>query len=347
MRVINVALCSFGLSGKVFHAPFLSIHPGFKLYAAWERSKDLVRQVYPDTKIFRTYEEMLADAAVDLVIVNTPSYTHYDYTKKALNAGKNVVVEKPFTATVAEAEELVSLAKEKKSGLFVFQNRRYDSDYKTVKKIIEEGWLGEVVEAEIHYDRFNPVLSPKAHKETPGPAVGVVYDLGSHLIDQAICLFGMPVAVFADIFSMRPGSKVDDYLEILLYYPSLRVRLKSTYFAKEPQGYIIHGKKGSFIKSRADVQETNLQAGQKPGSSDWGMEPDHERGLLHAEKDGKVIRERIATLQGNYYEYYDAVYKTMTGESSSAVTGKEGLDVIKIIEAAYQSNKEKRIIDIK
>lgn len=346
MGVINAALCSYGLSGKVFHAPFLTIHPGFRLYAAWERSKDLVKQAYPDTKIFRTYDEILADTAVDMVIVNTPSYTHYDYAKKALNAGKSVVVEKPFTATVAQAAELVSLAKEKKSGLFVFQNRRYDSDYKTVKKVIEEGWLGEIVEAEIHYDRFNPVLSPKAHKETPGPAVGVVYDLGSHLIDQAICLFGMPAAVFADIFSMRPGSQVDDYMEILLYYPGFRVRLKSTYFAKEPQGYILHGRKGSFIKSRADIQEPALQSGQKPGSTDWGTEPESERGLLHTEKEGKVIREHIPTLPGNYYDYYDAVFKALTVESPSAVTGEDGLNVIKIIEAAYQSNTNKKIIHL-
>ena len=226
-----------------------------------------------------------------------------------------------------------------------FKTAVYDSDYKTVKKVIEEGWLGEIVEAEIHYDRFNPALSPKAHKETPGPAVGVVYDLGSHLIDQAVYLFGMPEAVFADIFSMRPGSQVDDYLEILLYYPTFRVRLKATYFAKEPQGFIIHGRKGSFIKSRADVQETALQSGEKPGSTGWGTEPESERGFLHTEKDGKVIRELIPTLQGNYYDYYDAVYKALTGESSSAVTGEDGLNVVKIIEAAYLSNKEKRIVE--
>lgn len=347
MRVIRAAVCSFGLSGKVFHAPFLDIHPGFSFYAVWERSKDLAKPLYPEIKVFRTYEEMLTDSAIDLVIVNTPSYTHYEYAKQALLAGKNVIVEKPFTATVAQAEELVKLANEKKLQLFVFQNRRYDSDFRTVKKIINEGQLGEIVEAEIHYDRFNGALSPKAHKETPGPAVGVVYDLGSHLIDQAICLFGMPDTVFADIFTMRSGSQVDDYLEILLYYPSLRVRLKSTYFAKEPQGYIIHGRKGSFIKSRADMQEATLQSGQKPSKIGWGIEPENERGILHYEKDGKTIREQVETLTGNYFDYYDDVYKALTDENSAAVTGEDGWKVIKIIEAAYQSNKEKRIVDIK
>lgn len=347
MRVIRAAVCSFGLSGKVFHAPFLNIHPGFSFYAVWERSKDLAKPLYPEVKVFRSYAEMLADSVVDLVIVNTPSYTHYDYTKQALLAGKNVIVEKPFTATLTQAQELVILAKEKNLKLFVFQNRRYDSDFRTVKKIISDGSLGEIVEAEIHYDRFNAALSAKAHKETPGPAVGVVYDLGSHLIDQAICLFGMPNAVFADIFTMRPGSQVDDYFEILLYYPSLRVRLKSTYFAKEPQGYIIHGRKGSFIKSRADVQETALQSGQRPGMENWGIEPETEKGVLHSEKDGKTIREQVATSPGNYFDYYDDVYKALINESSVAVTGDDGWKVIKIIEAAYQSNKEKRIAEIK
>jgi predicted dehydrogenase len=334
------------MSGRVFHAPFITVHPGFKFYGVWERSKDLAKEKYPDVKIFRTLEEMLSDSAIELVVVNTPSYTHYEYAKKALQAGKNIIVEKPFTATVEQANELVELAKKKNVKLFVFQNRRYDSDYRTVKKIVDDGSLGEIVEAEIHYDRFNPVLSPKAHKETPGPAVGVVYDLGSHLIDQAINLFGMPQAVFADIFSMRPDSKVDDYFEILLYYPSLRVRIKSTYYAREPQGFIIHGRKGSFLKNRTDVQEVALQAGKIPGSDNWGVEPGSERGLLHTEKDGKIIKEHVPTLQGNYLDYYNEVYDALVNNAPLPVKGEDGLNVIKIIEAAYKSNAEKRVIEI-
>jgi len=346
MAVINAALCSFGLSGKVFHAPFLTIHPGFKFYAVWERSKNLAQQKYPDVKVFRTLEEMLDDKKVDLVIVNTPSYSHYEYAKQSLLVNKNTIVEKPFTATAAQAEELLQLSKEKNILLSVFQNRRYDSDFKTVKKVIDDGLLGEILEAEIHYDRYNPILSPKAHKETPGPAVGVVYDLGSHLIDQAVYLFGMPEAIFADIFNMRPDSKVDDYFEILFYYPTFRVRLKATYFAKEPQGFIIHGRKGSFIKSRADVQETTLQANVPPGTKDWGVEPESEKGLLHTEKEGKIIRGHILTLQGNYMEYYDGIYKALAEHAPPPVSAGDGVNVIRIIEAANQSNKEKRVIKI-
>lgn len=346
MQVINAALCSFGLSGRVFHAPFLTVHAGFTFYGVWERNKNLAAQKYPDVKVFRSLEEMLADKKVELVIVNTPSYSHFEYAKKSLRSGKHTIVEKPFTATADQAQELVDLAKSKNVKLSVFQNRRYDSDYKTVKKVIDDGSLGEVVEAEIHYDRYNPVLSPKAHKETPGPAVGVVYDLGSHLIDQAVHLFGMPKSVFADIFSLRPASQVDDYFEILLYYTSLRVRLKSTYFAREPQGFILHGKKGSFLKSRADVQETALQANQVPGSKDWGTEAVTEQGLLHTEENGIVVRKHIPTLQGNYLEYYDGIYDAVRNNNPLPVTGEDGVNVIRIIEAAYRSNKEKRIIEL-
>lgn len=346
MQVINTALCSFGMSGWVFHAPFLSAHPGFNFYGVWERSKNLAQEKYPDVRVFRTYEELLADTTIDLVIVNTPSYTHFDYAKQALSAGKHVIVEKPFTATVKEAEELQALAKKHNKLLSVFQNRRHDSDFKTVQKVIADDLLGEITEAEIHYDRFNPVLSPKAHKETPGPSVGVVYDLGSHLIDQALHLFGMPTSVWADIFSMRPNSKVDDYLEIVLFYPTKRVRLKSTYYAREPLGYIVHGKKGSFVKSRADIQEPALQAGKKPGSADWGIEPETERGLLHTEKDAVVIREHIPTLQGNYGQYYEGIYKALTSSSEPPVSAQDGINTIKIIEAAYKSNKEKKVITV-
>jgi scyllo-inositol 2-dehydrogenase (NADP+) len=346
MLAINTALCSFGMSGSVFHAPFIHLHPGYSLYAVWERSKNLAVEKYPGIKTYRSLEELLNDKAIELVAVNTPSFTHFDYAKKSLLAGKHVIVEKPFTATAAEADELIALAKQQNKKISVYQNRRYDSDYKLFKKVLDEKWLGEIVEAEIHYDRYNPGLSAKAHKETAGPAVGVVYDLGSHLIDQALTMFGIPQAVFADIFIMRPDSQVDDYFEILLFYPSLRVRIKSTYYAREPQGFIIHGKKGSFLKSRADVQETALQARQLPGSENWGIEPENQKGLLHTEKDGKVIREYIPSLKGNYGEYYDAMYEAIRNNKPLPVTAEEGRNVICIIEAAYRSNKEKRIIEI-
>lgn len=346
-KPINAALCSFGMSGWVFHAPFISLHPGFKFYAVWERSKNLAREKYPDVKVFRTYEEMLADSETELVVVNTPSYTHYEYAKKSLLAGKHTIIEKPFTATVAEAEELTELAKKQNVKLSVFQNRRYDSDYKTVKKIVTEGWLGEIKEAEFHYDRYNPSLSPKIHKETPQPGAGCMYDLGPHLIDQALHLFGWPGALFADSAITRPLSKVDDYFEILLYYPDYRVRLKAGYFVREAvPSFVVHGARGSFLKQRADVQEPQLQAEVRPGGPDWGKEPDNAKGLLHTEKDGKVIRDLVPSLQGNYSEYYEGVYNALRNKGEMPVSGEDGLKVIRIIEASFTSSREKRVIQL-
>jgi predicted dehydrogenase len=335
------------MSGRVFHAPFINGHPGFNFYGVWERTKDLAEEKYPGVKTFRSLEELLADAAIELVIVNTPSVTHFDYAKQVILAGKHVIVEKPFTATVEQAEELIALAKRKNVKLSVYQNRRYDSDFKTVKKILDEGWIGEIVDANIHYDRFVPELSYKAHKETPTPAVGCLYDLGSHLIDQALQLFGMPLAVFADITINRPGSQVDDYFDLKFFYPKHRVILKSSYYVREAMpGYQIHGKKGSFIKHKTDVQETDLQAEKIPGGEDWGVEPDSQRGLLHTERDGKIIREMIPSLQGNYGDYYDGMYHAICNDAEVPVTGEDGMKVIQVIKAAIKSNKEKRVIEL-
>ncbi len=347
MKKYQVALCSFGMSGKVFHAPFIQVHPGLNFYAVVERSKNLTNEIYPDVKIYRSLEEMLLDPVIDIVIVNTPSYTHFEFTKKVLNAGKHVIVEKPFTAFVHQAEELIALSKKTGLKLSVYQNRRYDSDYKTVKKILDEGLLGKIVDAEIHYDRFNTQLSPKIHKETPGPAVGCLYDLGSHLIDQAIQLFGIPLAISSDITINRPGSLVDDYFDLKLFYPEHRMTLKSSYYVREPlPGYIFHGRNGSLIKAKTDVQEINLAAGKIPGGDDWGKEPESEKGFLHTELDGKIIKEHIPSLQGNYMEYYNGVYNALANDAEVPVSGEDGMKVIQVIEAAIKSNKERKVIEL-
>jgi predicted dehydrogenase len=347
MTPINTALCSFGMSGRVFHAPFLNINPGFNLYAVWERTKNLAEEKYPAIKTYRTLEDLLADSSVELVIVNTPNNTHYKYTKKALEVGKHVVVEKPFTITVKEGDELIELAKKQNKKLSVYQNRRYDSDYKTIKKIIQENVLGDLVEVEMHFDRFKEELSPKLHKEIPGPGSGSLYDLGAHLIDQVLQLFGMPVKIFADIQAMRPISKVDDYFELLLYYERMRVRIKSSYTVREAlPGYIFHGLKGSFIKPKTNIQEEMLQVGNIPGGTDWGTEPESERGLLHTEKNGEVIREYIQSEQGNYNEYYDGIHESIRNDKPLPVKAEDALNVIKIIEAAYKSNETKCAVDL-
>lgn len=347
MQPINTALLSFGMSGQVFHAPFLHVHPGFNLYAVWERTKNLAHEKYPSVKTYRTLEELLNDEAIELVVVNTPSVTHYGYAKQCLQANKNVIVEKPFTATIEEGEELIALAKEKNKLLSVYQNRRYDSDYKAVKKVVDGKLLGDLIEAEFHYDRYTEQLSYKAHKEAPTPGVGIVYDLGSHLIDQALKLFGMPHSVFADIDMVRSSSKVDDYVELLMFYKHFRVRIHSSLLVREQlPAYILHGKKGSFIKAKTDVQEVALQEGRIPNTPDWGKEPENEKGLLHTEKDGKLVKEYIPSSQGNYMEYYDGIHKAMRLQQPLPVTAEEGLNVIRVIRAAYKSNEQKTVVRI-
>lgn len=347
MTPINTALCSFGMSGLVFHSPFLSINPHFNFYAVWERTKNLAQEKFPEVKTYRTLEAMLADDLVELVIVNTPNYTHYEYAKKSLEAGKHVIVEKPFTIDVTQAIDLIELAKKQNRVLSVYQNRRYDSDYKTIKKVVSENLLGELVEVEMHFDRFREELSPKVHKETPGPGAGILYDLGSHLIDQALQLFGKPEKIFADIRIIRPNSKVDDYFELLLYYLQLRVRLKASYVVREAlPGYILHGLKGSFIKPKTDIQETLLKEGVIPAKKDWGTEPETEKGLLHTEIKGKEVIEFITSEQGNYNDYYNGIFEAIRNNQPLPVTAEEGAEVIKIIVAAFKSSETEKVIEL-
>ena len=344
MRKIKTALLSYGMSGKVFHAPFLELHSGFELVGAWERSNKLIQIDYPNIKSYPTFEALLEDD-VELIIVNTPTATHYEFAKKALLSGKHIVVEKAFTTTVAEAEELKQLAESKNLKLSVFQNRRWDSDFKTVKNIISEGVLGDIVEAEFHFDRYNPVLSPKTHKETVNSGSGILKDLGPHLIDQALHLFGMPKSVFADIRITRNNSLVDDYIDILMFYTDFRVRLKAGFFVREPiPAYVIHGKKGSFLKQRGDLQEDALKLGEKPNVKTWKSENEGYEGVLHTEINGTMIHKKIATLKGNYYDYFEGVYQSIAVNSLEPVTAQDGINVMRIIEAAFQSNTLKKTI---
>ncbi|KIA99129.1 oxidoreductase [Flavobacterium sp. JRM] len=346
MQKIKTALLSYGMSGKVFHAPFINIHPGFELIGSWERSKKLIQEDYPTVRSYPTIEDVLADD-VDLVIVNTPVETHYEYAKKVLEAGKHAIVEKAFTTTVAQAQELADLAKAKGLKLAVFQNRRWDSDFKTVQKVVKDGLLGDLVEAEFHFDRFNPLLSIKAHKETANSGAGILKDLGPHLIDQALHLFGFPKSVFADIRITRENSLVDDYIDLLLYYDDFRVRLKASFFVREANpAYVVHGKKGSFLKPRGDVQEDDLKLSKKPDTVTWGTEAEGLNGILHTEIDGEVIKEKIPTLQGNYYEFFDDVYKSITTNTIEPVTAEDGVKTMKIIEAAIASNAQHKVINL-
>lgn len=341
MKTVNTALCAYGLSGKIFHAPFLELHPGFEIVGAWERSKKLIQQDYPQAKSYPDLPALLADEKIDLVVVNTPTYTHYEYAKQAILAGKHVIVEKAFTTTVAEAIELKELAQKQGKKLSVYQNRRWDSDFQTVKAIADRGVLGDIIEAEFSFERYKPNLNSKQHLETPNPGAGIIKDLGPHVIDQALHLFGIPHAVFADLRITRQASQVEDYFLAILYYEKLRVKLKASFLVREPApAYILHGTKGSFLKNRTDKQEDNLRAGMKPNTSDWYAEPESDYGLLYLE-----TKEKIKSLQGNYLCYYDAMYKAIVDDCPVAVSAEEGINVMRVIESASQSSKEQKVIE--
>ncbi len=346
MQKIKTALLSYGMSGKVFHAPFLDFHPGFELLGSWERSQRRIQEDYPSVRSYASFEDLLEDD-VDLVVINTPVETHFDYAKRALLAGKHALVEKAFTTTAAQAEELDEIAKAKGLKLAVFQNRRWDSDFKTVSEIVRSEILGDIVEAEFHFDRYNPILSPKKHKETPNPGAGILKDLGPHLIDQAVCLFGYPEAVFADIRITRTDSVVDDWIDLLLYYPDFRVRLKASFFIREAvPAFIVHGKRGSFLKPRGDVQEADLKAGRKPNLEDWGKESMDKEGLLHTENSAGIIYEKVPTMSGNYYDFFDGLYEAIIHDKAEPVTAVDGMNVMRIIEAAIESSSTLKVIPL-
>jgi scyllo-inositol 2-dehydrogenase (NADP+) len=345
--IIKTGICSFGMSGKLFHAPFINAHPGFELTAIVERSKNESRERYPASKLVRSVDELFEDDSLQLIIINTPVQTHFEYAKKAMLKGKHVIVEKPFSVTSAQSQELVDVAQSQHVHLFVYQNRRYDGDFNAVKEVITSKLIGNVKEAEIRYDRYRPEISPKAHKESDLPGAGITYDLGAHLADQAIQLFGWPTAVFADMMAMRDHSPVDDYVEIILYYTSLRVRLKASCFVKEPvQEYIINGSLGSFLQKRSDLQETMLLKGVAPSQESWCPAPDKPDGFLHTTIDGKEIREERTSVPGNYMNYFEDVYQTLVNGAPNPVPGEDGVRSITLIEAAKRSAKEGKVINV-
>jgi scyllo-inositol 2-dehydrogenase (NADP+) len=345
--VFKTGLCSYGMSGKLFHAPFLAVHPGFDLNVIVERTKNESRQRYPHSKLYRFVEELVADENIELIVVNTPVQTHYKFAKAALLAGKHVVVEKPFVIHSKEGEELAELAQKKKLVLTVYQNRRYDGDYNAVKDIIGQNVLGELREVEMRFDRYRPHFSGKQHKEGNLPGAGTLYDLGAHLVDQALQLFGWPEKIFADVWKMRDDVEADDYFELLLYYGQLRVRLKATSIARESYaGYVLHGMQGSFLQQRSDMQEQLLNEGVMPSLHGWSKTPAEPDGILHTEINGKLVRQQLTSTPGNYMCFYDDLYKALTGEAANPVPATDGVNIIRLIEAAKSSAEEGRIINL-
>lgn len=349
MDKIKTGLAAFGMSGQVFHAPFISTNPHFELTAITERSKELSKMKYPQSRIVRSFEELIGMEELELVVVNTPDSSHYEYARRALEAGKHVIVEKPFTTTVEEGEELVALAAEKGLTLSVYQNRRWDCDFLTVKEILDKGLLGRLVEFESTFPRYRNFIKPNTWKETGESGGGLTYNLGAHVIDQAVQLFGMPEAVFADIATLRTGGKVDDYFIIHLlkpaHAPEVKITLKASYLMceNEPR-FVLHGTEGSYVKYGLDPQEADLTKGIQPDTPHWGEEDKSQWGILHTEKNGDVVRESYPTLPGNYAAFYENIYQHVRKGEVLQSDARGVLGVIRLIEAAWESSRTGSVI---
>ena len=347
MRKTGVGLASFGMSGQVFHGPLLHVHPGFEIVSILERSKNLSATLYPDAQIVRTYQELLDNDRIELIIVNTPDSLHYDMTRQALKAGKHVVTEKPFVQHSNKGKELIDLAEKQGRLLSVFQNRRWDGDFLTLQKILNEGLLGRLVEYEAHFDRFRNIVQADTWKEDPGSGAGTLFNLGSHLIDQSLVLFGKPDHVYADIRVLRSGGQIDDAFTLLLGYPGIKVTLKASYLVKEPgPRYYLHGTEGSFLKHGIDPQEETLKKGEWPLGRDWGKEPESDWGLLNTESGGESFRGKYETIPGRYGDFYESIHKSLSSGNEPAVTAEQANMVIRVIEAARESNETGRKIPV-
>jgi scyllo-inositol 2-dehydrogenase (NADP+) len=343
---INVGLVGYGMSSRVFHAPLISANPLMHLTHIVQRHGDEAASAYPQAKIVRDLDELLADPDVELVVVATPNSTHFEIAQRALKAGKHVVVDKPFTISTKEADGLIALSRQAGRILSVFQNRRWDGDFLTVRQILEKGLLGRVAEFESRFDRFRPARNPKAWREQSLPGSGLLYDLGSHLLDQAVVLFGRPSSIYAELRRQREDAVADDRIEVHLEYPQVRVMVKAGMLVCEPSPrFILYGTQGSYVKYSLDPQEAALKSGVRSNQPDWGVEKQDFWGT-HASCDPALERTKYPTLPGSYPSYYTNVTRALRGEEELAVKPEQARDVIRLIELAEQSNTEKRMIPV-
>ncbi|KAK2734890.1 hypothetical protein FQN55_002459 [Onygenales sp. PD_40] len=354
-KTFNVGVIGYGFSAKIFHIPFITVVPELKLYAVVQRTPkedDNAEKDHPGIKSYRSTEEMVKDPAVDVVVVTTTPETHHSLAKLALEAGKHVIVEKPFTPTSQEADELVALAKKQNRLISVYQNRRYDADYVTLYNLVKNGSLGRVTEYETHFDRHRPQMPTTGSWKTKViPGGSAVYDLGTHLIDQIVHLFGLPKKVTGFIGSQREknDSGYEDSFTVLLHYEQLLATAKATVISPEENQlrFWVRGDKGSFKKYRLDIQEDQLKEGLRPGDKNYGKEPSDRYGILTNYHDGKLTSRAYPTVEPpTFAEYYRQFAKALAGEGDVPVRASEASAVIRLIELAQESSKLGRTLEV-
>lgn len=344
MQRYAVGLIGYGMGGAIFHAPMIAAIPGLKLARIASRSanREQVAHAYPGVSLDDTPQAMLDDPAIALVVVCTPNASHYALAKAALLAGKHVVVDKPFVLSSAEGDELVALARQRGLLLSVYHNRRWDGDFLTLQQAVQAGELGPVHTYRAHFDRYSPQVKGR-WKESAQAGAGVLWDLGSHLIDQALHLFGRPQAVTAHLSVQRDGAQVEDAFELVLDFGNCKAVLHAGALVRAPgPRYEVHGAHGSFIKYGVDTQEEALKQGGRPGGAGWG----HDTPSNYATITGADGASRtVATLPGAYQAYYHGVYRALAEGGPAPVAAQEAVDVVRAIECAYRSHQERRTID--
>lgn len=336
LKKIKVGLMAYGMSGKVFHAPFIEAHPGFQLCAVVERTKNESLNDYPNIKLYTSIEDLINDTELELIIVNTPNYLHYDHTLAALKAKKHVLVEKPFTPTLQQAKELFEIAEKNGLKLMVYQNRRYSSDFLSVKEILNSGVLGNLIELNFRFDRFKAQIGPKKFKEEKYPASGILYDLGAHILDQVISLFGKPLKYFKSSGVYRENGQVPDFGHFHLVYPNqIHVFITVSMLTANPiPGIVINGTKGTFIKPFSDTQEAQSINQIKPNQPEFGIEkPEHCGNLTLAMEDGSFISKDIQGKKGNMLGLFEDVYQYIRNNVSFPITKEEILIQLEILES--------------
>jgi predicted dehydrogenase len=337
--MLTVGLVGFGFAGKVFHAPVIRAVDGLLLTTIVQRHGPPDPK-YPDVEFVRSMEDMLK-RKIDLVVVATPNTSHHPIAKQALLAGRHVVVDKPFTPTLAEAQDLVDTAKRQRRLITVYQDRRYTGDFATVQQVVGDGSLGRVVLFESHFDRFRPELRPNAWREESLPGSGVWFDIGPHLFDQALLLFGIPDAIAADIRIERDGAKIDDAFDVTLYYRHMRAFLRAS-MLRAPVGptWTVNGTKGSFVKYGMDPQEAALKEGRTPGEPEWDADAPELYGTLITPEATRTV----PTLRSSFARYYENVRDAMLGTAELAVSPEWSLDVMRGLVLVAESSRTGRVL---
>ncbi|AXT38713.1 oxidoreductase [Alteromonas sp. BL110] len=343
--MISTLLVGFGFSATTFHLPFLNYLPQFSVDVVISSKPDVVKALLPEAEVYSSLEEALKIHDVDLVVITTPNHLHGRQTKLALEHSCHVLVEKPFTLDSEEAEALVELANGQNKQLCVYQNRRFDGDFLTIKQLIDDGVIGEIKRLESRFDRFRPVPRDR-WRENEGPGSGIFWDLGPHLIDQALELFGNPKAVSANIMALRENGQSDDTFDVTLHYGDKVIKLGSSAFqAGKTLRYDVQGTKGSFRKFYLDPQESQLREGLSFDDPGWAITSDKEHGVLTvASKSGELVEETIETRKGEYLTFFNRLAHAIEDGQFSPANASTVVPVIKVIELAIQANEQKQTL---